>query len=204
MGRDIVSSFWQFSTSHRRYRERDKERKKKKPLRSRRSRNSRLTLDAERERERAKHFKMQNDLIRVKFFGLKVGIRNQWPAALVGISRRRRRGQRNYRTSSGFRSLEVCVWVNMVNAWSSSRRRTSFSFLDGLSTLSLSLSSLCSARKSAYLLDDDSRTQENIFSLSPQMCVIFLRGKKTRPGKKKNEQNMSGSVLIESASVSIK
>ena len=98
------------------------------------------------------------------------------------------------------------MWVNMVNAWSSSRRRTGFSFLDGLSTLSLSLSlsSLCSARKSAYLLDDDSRTQENIFSLSPQMCVIFLRGKKTRPGKKKNEQNMSGSVLIESASVSIK
>ena len=175
-------------------------------MRSRRSRNSRLTLDEERETERGKHFKMQNDLIRVKFFGLKVGIRNQWPAALVGISRRRRRGQRNYRTSSGFRSLEVCVWVNMVNAWSSSRRRTGFSFLDGLSTLSLSLSlsSLCSARKSAYLLDDDSRTQENIFSLSPQMCVIFLRGKKTRPGKKKNEQNMSGSVLIESASVSIK
>ena len=73
-----------------------------------------------------------------------------------------------------------------------------------INSLSLSLSSLCSARKSAYLLDDDSRTQENIFSLSPQMCVIFLRGKKTRPGKKKNEQNMSGSVLIESASVSIK
>ena len=179
MGRDIVSSFWQFSTSHRRYRERDKERKKKKPLRSRRSRNSRLTLDEERERERGKHFKMQNDLIRVKFFGLKVGIRNQWPAALVGISRRRRRGQRNYRTSSGFRSLEVCVWVNMVNAWSSSRRRTGFSFLDGLSTLSLSLSflSLQCTQKRIPLRRRFTYTREYFLSFTTNVCNLSQRQK---------------------------